>query len=139
MPSFTFNQFKGLQNFNYNTDTIMAMLVTVAPNRDADTLTDASITELGTTITTTYARVTLANKSVVVDDTADEAQYIADPIDFGALATGETVLGAIVYKLVTDDTDSVPLTFLEIATADRATNGEVFKLKDDNNIVFRVL
>lgn len=133
MASFVFNGQKAFQDVNWETDDLRSMLVTAAPDPDADFLNDASIVELTTTTTTTYTRVNVTGAAVVTDDTNNRQTLNADDRNHGALAAGETVFGEIIYKHVTDDTDSIPVAYNEIDIDDRATTGYDFVLANLTN------
>lgn len=114
-------------SLSWTADTIRALLVDNTYAYDADDNFVSDIT--GELTDASYARQTLANKSVSEDDTADEAHLEADPIDFGAL-TNETPAGIVLFKLVTNDADSPLIAFSSAgfgATANGAgyvVNGE---------------
>lgn len=65
-----------------------------------------------------YARATLASKTATVDDTNNRVKLDADDVNFPSINTpATTVLGVLILKFVTDDTDSVPLYYLEWPSA----------------------
>ncbi|NQT38195.1 MAG: hypothetical protein HQ581_11935 [Planctomycetes bacterium] len=65
-----------------------------------------------------YARQALAGEAVNKDDANDRAEFDADDVTWTALAAcTRTVPGALVYKHVTDDTDSVPIAWVEFPVA----------------------
>lgn len=56
-----------------------------------------------------YARVTLGSKTVTLDDPNDAAPWSCAVLDFGIIAAGgaqDDYDALVVYRLVTDDTDS---------------------------------
>lgn len=91
-------------------------------NTDADTandgisnMDDLSLDELDGS---GYSRQQLANVTLTVDDDNDRVELDCDDIAFGALGAGtRTVVGLIVYRHVNDDTDSIPWSFHEYASA----------------------
>jgi len=53
-----------------------------------------------------YGRQSLANQTTSSDDTDDEGVFDADDVTFASLSTTNKIQGVIIYKKVTDDTDS---------------------------------
>ena len=53
-----------------------------------------------------YSRQSLANQTTSADDTADSGVFDADDVTFGSLSTTNQIQGVIIFKQVTDDTDS---------------------------------
>lgn len=74
-----------------------------------------------------YSRQALTSEAATEDDTNDRAYFDADDPTFAALASGQTIGGAVVYKLVTNDADSPVLFFLDLT--DTPTNGTDFKVQ----------
>lgn len=68
-----------------------------------------------------YARQALANKTVTEDDTNDFAYLDADDTVFTALAAGQTIGGAILYKHNASDAAAEVIAFYDLV--DTATNG----------------
>ena len=68
-----------------------------------------------------YARQTLANKTVTQDDTNDFAYLDADDVVFTALAAGETIGGAVLFRHTGVDTTAPLIAFYDLV--DTATNG----------------
>jgi hypothetical protein len=85
---------------------------------DDGTANDASSHEL---TVAGYARQVLANKTFGADLSADFAYLDADDVVFAALATGETIGGAIVFLHTGNDATAVPLLFFDLV--DTPTNG----------------
>ncbi len=60
-----------------------------------------------------YVRKALATEAVNIDAAQDRAEFDADDVTWTALGAGATAVeGALVYKHVTNDTDSIPLFFI---------------------------
>lgn len=119
-----------------NSHDIRLLLVKTGSTAEADIVDANTISAIGTLNEVTvsgYARAALANETVTTDDTNDRAQFTADTVAFGALATGETIIGAIVYKHVTNDTDSIPILFLDLT--DTPTNGGTFSVSFPDGIL----
>jgi hypothetical protein len=68
-----------------------------------------------------YARQALANKTVTRDDTNDFAYLDADDVPFGALATGETIGGVVLFRHTGTDTTAPLIAFYDVT--DTPTNG----------------
>jgi hypothetical protein len=68
-----------------------------------------------------YGRIALTGKSVTEDDTDDRAEVDSDNVAFGALAAGETIVGAFIYKHVTNDSDSPVIAIYDLPST--PTNG----------------
>lgn len=89
----------------------------VMSNSTADTEEDVQVLSGFTTLDeydgTNYARKVLAGKSITQDTSNNKSVFDADAISFTSLGAGtRECIGAIFYKHVTDDTDSIPLFFL---------------------------
>lgn len=67
-----------------------------------------------------YARQTLANKSIEEDDANDRSEFHADDVAFGALESGQTVKGYLLY-IQTGGNDATPADDLLICYVDTAT------------------
>jgi hypothetical protein len=65
-----------------------------------------------------YAREVLAGKAVAVDDGNDRAEFDANDESFAGLGgdATRTIVGVLIYKHVTNDTDSIPLFYSEFAS-----------------------
>jgi hypothetical protein len=108
-------------DIDWLSDTIRVMLMTSAytPDLDADIfVADIVADELSVG---GYARVTLANKFSTKDNGNNRTDYGADNPVWAALAAGETIGWAIVFKLVTNDADSPVIAVLD--GTDVPTNG----------------
>jgi hypothetical protein len=84
---------------------------------------------------TGYSRKTLANASIALDAGNDRVEYDADNPTYTALDAG-TIAAAIIFKQVTDDTDS-PL-IAQIDFADLVTNGSDVELQINSEGLFYV-
>ena len=74
----------GKCEINYLTDTVVVLLLTGAPDIDADTF----ISDLSSEITGGgYSRKTLASKTITTDDTNDRAIFDAADVQWTALTT----------------------------------------------------
>lgn len=89
-------------------------------NKDDLTIT-AVLARAGTTelTSTNYVRQALANEATSQDDPNDRAEFDADDAVFPNLVqtASETILAYLVYKHVTNDTDSIPIIQADISPA----------------------
>ncbi len=100
-------------------DIRVALLMT---NTTADTEQDTikfvtDFTTLDECDATGYARLALANEAVNIDDGNDRAELDADDSSFTSLSGDGTrdVQGALIYKHVTNDTDSPAIAFVDFS------------------------
>ncbi len=84
-----------------------------------------------------YARVNLANGAVTTDDTDNQAEYDADDPVFSSLAGTETIVGAFVYKFITNDAASIPIVWLKFPSS-VVSNGGDFTVNLDAEGVFKI-
>ena len=120
-----------------NTHDIRIMLVKTGSTAEADIVDADTISAIGTLNEVTvsgYARAALTGEAVVANDTDNRGEFDADDVTFTALATGETIIGAIVYKHVTADSDHVPICFLDLT--DTPTNGGNITVSFPNKILY---
>ncbi len=90
-------------------DTIKALLLTGALSIDADHATVAAVLAANTEASDgSYARQTVGTKAVSQDDANDRADWDSADIDFGSL-DNETPTACLIYKEVTNDSDSIPI------------------------------
>ena len=115
-----YNVAKGHSGIDWENDTFKACLMkcTFTPDYDDDTM-DVAIGTFECNATD-YQRIMLTNKALEIDDTLDVVNHKADDITFIANSDVGTVDKILIYKEVTDDTDSIPLLVLSFATP-RAT------------------
>ena len=114
MPNIVYNKFLELiakNDLDWESDVIRVLLErstsAYSPDVDHDFL-DSFTGGGGVEISVaSYARQTLANGAVNLDDTNDRAELDGDNIAFGALETGQTVNAIIVYQQVGGD-DTTP-------------------------------
>jgi hypothetical protein len=83
---------------------------TVGTQPDVTTL--AGFTTLGEVTGTGYSRKVLANQTVTKNNISNSADCDCDDVVYDALSAG-TLVGALIYLHVTNDTDSVPLVFMD--------------------------
>ncbi len=104
-------------DFNAPNDIRVLLLESATDENKDDATVQAVLARAGTTelTSTNYARVALANETTSQDDTNDRAEFDADNAVFSGVsqATTETVVALVVYKHVTNDTDSIPIAFID--------------------------
>lgn len=65
-----------------------------------------------------YVRKALSGEAVAKDDANDRAEFDADDVTWSALGNGtRAVLGLLIFKHVANDTDSIPIAFIERSTS----------------------
>lgn len=79
---------------------------------------------------TNYARQVLGNKAVNRDPANNRSEWLAGKSVFTSLATGETVVAAVVYKHVGADTANIPISFHDLT--DTPTNGGNIEVRYNN-------
>lgn len=93
--------------------TILVMTNTTADTEE-DSATISAFTTLDEMDGSGYARVAMTGEVVNEDTANDRAEFDADNVAFGAVSAGtRSVAAVIVYKHVTNDTDSVPLAYID--------------------------
>lgn len=98
---------------------------TYTPNKDHDYVGDLSgLVEVSVA---SYARVTVANKAVNIDDANDRVELDFDDLAFGSLESGQTV-EALIFYCQTGGNDSSPnddplICYIDTATGLPATLG----------------
>ena len=83
-----------------------------------------------------YSRQTLANKTVTEDDTNNRASLDCDDVTFTGLASGQTVGWVVIYREVTNDTDSVVVAVYDVT--DTPTNGGNVSITIDSTGALRL-
>ena len=136
MASRNFNALKiGLFDGTIDLDNDDIRIALLMSNTNAGTVNDVSIVNLDDLTldrcdSSGYSDAALANETVTKEDhPTNEAHFDADDVTFSALpASTRTIAGVLVYKFVTNDTDSIPLQWLEYATA-KTLDGSDFVVK----------
>ncbi|MEM6437585.1 MAG: hypothetical protein AAF773_27575 [Cyanobacteria bacterium P01_D01_bin.115] len=123
----------GQGNLSWTSDTIKILLVTDAYTYDEnhDFVNDVSGSEA-----TGATRQTLASPVFTPDTANDRVVYDAADATFLAVTSAQTISGAVVYKEVTDDTDSPLIAFLD--GTDLAANGSDIQVQFAATGVFYV-
>jgi len=131
MPNIGFTEGKqqiGSAGIDWVNDDIRVLLVddTCSASSEEDAVTISAITTLGELSGSGYVRKQLANKAVNKDNANDRSELDADDITWSSISAG-TAAAAIVYKHITDDTDSIPLLYID-SNFPFVTNGGDFNL-----------
>jgi hypothetical protein len=117
MANFAFTEAKhqiALAGIDLVNDDIRVLLVNntcTAPSQE-DVNTISAITTLGELSGTGYVRKALANQAVNEDNANNRAEFDADDVTWSAINAG-TAAAAIVYKHITDDSDAIPLFYID--------------------------
>ena len=103
-------------NIDFDGDDMRVLLVMT--NSTADTEKDVDDIDEFTTLDemdgTNYVRKALANEAVAEDEANDRGEFDADDVTWTSLGAGtRNVQAAILYKHVTDDTDSIPIAYID--------------------------
>ncbi len=122
--------------FTWTTSNIQILLNSSSYTFDADHATVDAV-DANELSGTGYSRKTLASKTVTVDNTADECRYDAADVTWTGADFG-TVAGGVVFLQVTNDTDSVPIAWVELTSA-AVTNGGDFTLQFGTDGVFKAV
>ena len=110
-----------------NDDIRVALLAsnTTADTEDSGINTISNFTTLDEADGANYVRKALANKAVNRDDANARAEFDADNVTWTALGAGtRPSQGALIYKHVTNDTDSIPIWWVEFASAETHNGGD---------------
>lgn len=123
MASLVFNNAKKrIMDGTVDFDTHDIRVLLCMTNTNADTLADGANFLADLTLdecdSSGYARVALTGEAVNTDDTNDRAEFDANDASFTGLGGNATraIQGALVYKHVTNDSDSIPLFFVDFAS-----------------------
>ena len=99
-----------------SSDDIRIMLVMTNSTADTDQDVDF-IDQIGTLDEmddVSYVRKALASEATAVDNPNNRAEFTSDPVTWAALGAGtRNVLGAVIFKFVTNDADSILLAYID--------------------------
>lgn len=114
---------------NFTSHDIRILLVdnttTADTEKDAETISD--FTTLGELSGTGYTRKALASEAVNQDDPNLRAEFDAADVTWTLINAG-TAAGALIYRFVTNDADSVPIAFID-SVFPITTNGSDFTIQ----------
>jgi hypothetical protein len=126
--SFIYNKAKvKLLNGTLDLDGHDIRVLLVTPNTTANVEDDKEFLSqfmvLGEFSGSGYSRKALTNESVSEDLPNDRAEFHADDVTWTGLGGGGTVKAAIVYRHVTNDSDSVPIAYIDTGGFPHVANG----------------
>lgn len=137
MASQVYNEFKRASaagEIDLNADDIrvaLLMTTTTADTENSGITTVSGFGTLGETAGANYVRKACATETVTKDDPNNRAEFTFDPITWTALGNGAADLqGMLVYKHVTNDTDSIPICWVEFS-ANQSPGGSDFTVTPD--------
>lgn len=116
-------------DLDLNTHDIRVALLST--NTTADTENDVTLMNGFSTLdecdATGYARVALTGEAVTHDTANDRAEFDANDASFTGLSGNATraIQGALIFRHVTNDTDSVPICFVDFTSDIPATATQI--------------
>ena len=115
-----------LGDIHFDTDDMRVALIMT--NTTADTEKDKTFMDQFTTLDefdgAGYSRGALNNEAVNEDTANDRAEFDADNLTFSGISAGtRNIQGAIVYKHVTNDANSVPILWIDTGGFPFTANG----------------
>lgn len=103
---------------------ILCMTNTTADTEE-DTATISAFTTLDEHDGASYARQTLDTQTVTEDQPNDQAEFDAVDVTISTLGAGtRAVAGCVIYKHVTNDTDSIPLIWMDTPAFPNSNGGD---------------
>ena len=137
MAEATYNVYKaGLANGDEDWEggDYRALLLTGSLTFDASHSTVSAVLGANTEASDgSYGRVAFTGKSVTQNDSDDRADLDGDTLDFDTL-DNETPTALVVFRHVTDDTDSVPASFHD-TNFGVAANGAGYTVEWPNDVI----
>lgn len=126
------------QSIDFATQDIRVLIVSPAYtfNKAHEFVNDVAANEVTNDVGTGYERKVLGTKAITLDAANDRVFFDAANPVYTSIKTTQTLAAAVVFKQVTDDTDS-PLIAL-INFADLITNGSDVELQINAGGLFRV-
>lgn len=119
-----------------STDTLKVLLVGTLSNantkEDADVLDDITLDEFSDA---TYSRKTATGQTVTNDDGNKQSIFDMDDVDWPSL-DGDTAKGVIIYKHMTDDSDSIPIAHIDTGGFSVTPSTQDFRIKWNAGGVF---
>lgn len=126
-------------NVSFANDTIRVMAVAETYTFDMDHRTLADVDPATHEVTgTNYARIDIAGKTSTQDDLNDLAKFDGESISWTAIDTNEKIKGLVVYRHVSDDTDGIPLLFVDSGGFPINTNGADLTIDWNTAGIFRI-
>lgn len=127
MANFVYNEAKyqiaiGVLDFSSADTRLILVDNTTTCDTEDDVLLMNGFTTLGELSGTGYVRKVLGNTAVNKDFSNDRVEFDADDVVFTGIDAG-TAQAALIYFHVTDDTDSIPLIYIDQTDFPIVTNG----------------
>lgn len=123
MANFVYNHSKhelgqgGLQFASHDMRILLVMTNTTADTQD-DVTSISGFTTLDEMDGSGYARLALTGEAWAKDATNNRSEFDANDADFGAVSAGtRQVQALILYRHVTNDTDSFPVAYFDTVSA----------------------
>ena len=92
----------------------LAVMSNTTADTEEDTTTISGFSTLDEFDGSGYTRQTLAGKTVTADNTNDRGVFDANDAQFTNISAGSrAIVGFLVYKHVTNDTDAIPLLYID--------------------------
>jgi len=115
---------KGTIDFDGDDIRVAAVMTNTTCDTEEDVALMNGFTTLDEMDGANYARIALLNEVVNTDNTNDRGEFDADNITWSSLGAGtRDVAGLVVYKHVTNDTDSVPICYIDSGGFPFTANG----------------
>ena len=93
---------------------LMLVMTNTTADTEADKVFVGDFTTLDEMDGANYVRKALANEAVAADEANDRGEFTADPVTWTALGAGtRNVQGAILFRFVTNDADSIPIAWID--------------------------
>lgn len=124
-----------------DTNTIKCLLTKVAASTTVDTEFDkttlSGFTTLGEISATNYVRKTLT-VTVSADTTNHRGKITISNVTWSSLggASNDTIGGILIYKHITDDTDSIPLWWHDYSTTQATNGGDIVLSPHANGLAY---
>lgn len=117
-----------IMNGTLDLDTHDIRCALLMSNTTADTENDAQTISGFTTLDemdgTNYARKTFASEAVNVDTTNDRGEFDAEDQTWTSLGAGtRAVAGALIFRFITNDTDAIPIAYIDTGGFPITANG----------------
>ena len=86
----------------------------------------------GDTSMTPITKITGTTDQILAGRSITNGVFDATDPTWTGVAGGETIMGAVIYKFITNDAGSIPINFIELA--DTATNGSDITVNFDDGV-----
>jgi hypothetical protein len=118
-------------------DIRVALLMTnTTADTEEETATVSAFTTLDEHNGSNYARKTLASQAVAIDTTNNRIEFDFEDLTWSALGNGtRKAQGMLVLKHVTNDSDSVPIAFVEFTVSQDPGGGNFTVTMDAEGVI----